>query len=533
MASPDQIFDAQTRVNPDDQPGATTVRRAPRTPEESAWATACMQDCLQGYYQFIDAWPNSQFNDEAYRRICALNAQQSSAGPMPQPDGNAGHTPQPVPEPTHIDYGPLADIYDDVDALRSFVAANPDGRYARMARKRINSLRSEQRNTGIEFLRRRINAIQADSNIIDKPAQVSKEIREMLDDRRLDINDLLNAVAVDHNFLHSRTVSDLINEGYVELDTLVNAGIDRRFIWAIADGTVTKQFPEVRPIDRINKVSTEVYFWGIPSSGKSCALGAIMSVANSGTVAQVMDMDNDCQGYGYMTRLAGLFRTDGSVGTLPGSTSIYTTYEMGFDLYDAKGKAHPITCVDLAGELVRCMYKNDAGEDLTNDEVQALDTVTKLLCDNRSRNRKMHFFVLEYGGEERVYEGLRQADYLNGALQYIRRTNIFRKDTDAIFIIVTKVDKTGKVGKALVEELRAYIDENYRGFYNGLQRICEENEINGGVIERIPFSLGDVCFQNYCLFNPRPAAKVVEIMLNRTGGFNVGKKGLFQRIFRG
>lgn len=537
MASPNMIFDDDAAPVRDCEP--TQVRRTPRTPEEAAWAAAEMQNCAEGYTQFIVKWPDSQYANLARIRLSKMNG----SAPLPMADitepgqeADRIHYTEESEQPTMSateDWGPLEPIKDDIEALRAFVNRDPGSPLARMARKRINQLRTEQRNTGIEYLRRRINAIQADPNVIDKPAQAGVEIRRMLDDGRLNINDLLNAVAVDHNFMHSRTMRELIDEGYVELDTLINAGIDRRFVWAIADNTSNVSFPAAADIDRINKVSTEVYFWGIPSSGKSCALGAIMSVAASGTVAKVMDMDNDCQGYGYMTRLAGLFRTDGTVGTLPGSTSIYTTYEMGFDLFDHKNRVHPITCVDLAGELVRCMYKNDAGEDLTNDEVAALDTVTRLLCDNRSRNRKMHFFVLEYGGEERVYEGLRQADYLNGALQYIRRTNIFSKDTDAIFIIITKVDKTGKVGAALVEELKAYIDANYRGFYNGLQRICEENEINGGVIERIPFSLGDVCFQNYCLFNPKPAAKVVEIMLNRSGCFKTGKIGKLGRIFRG
>lgn len=533
MSDPTELFGEHT--------GAT----GPSSAEIAAWNDACGRDSAAAYAAFIDRYPASPYASEAYYRIQSLNADYVN-GNAPAPAakcpptvitgrGTTAFEPtaeQPA-EPQAEDLGPLTEIYDDVDALRAFVANNPEGEWARRARRRINELRLEQRNVGIGYLRSRINAIQGDTLVIDKPAQVYKEITAMLDNRRLALEDLLNAIATDHNFLHAWTVSQLVRNGYIELDTLTNLGIDRRFVWALSDDKRTEDIRAGRDIDRINKVSTEVYFWGIPSSGKSCALGAIMSMAASGTIARVMEKDNDCQGYGYMTRLAGLFRTDGTVGTLPPSTPVTATYEMAFDLYDDRGRVHPITCIDLAGELVRCMYKNDAGEALSEDEVKALDTVTRILSDNRSRNRKMHFFVLEYGGEERVYEGLRQADYLNGALQYIRRTNIFRKDTDAIFIIVTKVDKTGMVGAQLVQELRNYIDTNYRGFYNGLQQICRENEINGGVIERIPFTLGEVCFQSYCLFNPRPASKIVEIILNRAGGFRTGKKGFFERLFKG
>ena len=34
-----------------------------------------------------------------------------------------------------------------------------------------------------------------------------------------------------------------------------------------------------------------------------------------------------------------------------------------------------------------------------------LDTLTKVLIDNRSTSRKMHIFVIEYGAEDRLYEG--------------------------------------------------------------------------------------------------------------------------------
>jgi hypothetical protein len=98
--------------------------------------------------------------------------------------------------------------------------------------------------------------------------------------------------------------------------------------------------------------------------------------------------------------------------------------------------------------------------------------------------------------------------------------------------MLTKVDKTGVKGQALVDVLTQYIEDNYKGFYQGLEKICRDCEINGGKVERIPFSLGQVCFQDYCLFNEAPAANVVKKLLTRSKGFKNGKlqKGL--NIFR-
>ena len=94
---------------------------------------------------------------------------------------------------------------------------------------------------------------------------------------------------------------------------------------------VHKVFLHQKKLDKIHKQSTEIYFWGIPSSGKSCALGAILSVAASGKVAHSMDADTESQGYGYMTKLINLFQ-NGEIGTLMEGTSVDSFYEMGFDL---------------------------------------------------------------------------------------------------------------------------------------------------------------------------------------------------------
>lgn len=100
-------------------------------------------------------------------------------------------------------------------------------------------------------------------------------------------------------------------------------------------------YTEMRDLDEIHKQSTEVYFWGIPSSGKSCALGAILSVAANGRIARSMDPDTESQGYGYMNYLINLFH-DGRIGTLMGGTPIEAFYEMGFDLVDQEGKFIPL-----------------------------------------------------------------------------------------------------------------------------------------------------------------------------------------------
>ena len=413
---------------------------------------------------------------------------------------------------------------NSIQALRSFCEENPDDIHCVEAKKLINKLRREEFiGFDIDALSKRIKNIQADKAVINKDDEIYKTIVGYLDRGKIKHSDLLEMLKADNNILRASVVNLLLDNGYLDYDDFETIGINRSFIRHLVNGEPTQGFGIPRKLDKINKLSTEIYFWGIPSSGKSCALGAILSVAGSGRVAKSMRKDDDCQGYGYMTRLAALFKSDSKVGTLPPGNAIKSTYEMGFDLEDEDGAVHPLTCVDLAGELVKGMFKSDAKEEMDDDEIEALDTLTRILIDNRTKNRKIHFFVLEYGGDDRKYDGLSQKVYLDAALRYIERTGIFKDDTDAIYLMITKVDKAKAAKGQLSTVLREYISEYYGGFYNGLVKICKDCEINSGNVEIVPFSLGQVCFQDYCLFDEKPAGNVVRKLLERSRGFKNGK----------
>lgn len=476
--------------------------------EQDEWLKAKKENTKDALTSFLRSYPDSTHAEEARNAIRAITLEEKNKAQQ--------------------------SIWDKVDkndkqSLRDFVSKYPEDSHVLEARKLINKLQEEALlGFGAKALINRINTIRTDKTVLNPDVTIANEIKGKLDKKKISLDELLNIVKQDNNFLRASVLKELINEGYLQYIDLTKIGIDERFVKQLAKGTPVASFKLSSPLEKINKVSTEVYFWGIPSSGKSCALGAILSVANNGKIARSMAKDNDCQGYGYMTRLASLFKSDEKVGILPEGTSIFSTYEMGFDLEDENGALHPITCIDLAGELVRCMYKSDAKEEMSNDEVNALNTLKNILIANRTVNRKIHFFVLEYGGENRTYEGLSQTQYLDGALQYIRRTKIFEKETDAIYLMLTKVDKVGKKGDELVKILTKYIEDNYLGFYQGLESICKQYEINGGKVERIPFSLGQVCFQDFCLFEEAPAANVVKKLLMRCKGFKNGKfqKGL-------
>lgn len=484
--------------------------------DDDEWASAQAAHTIEAVQHYLDTFAEGKFRPQARALKAQIEREQADASAQKSAESAW-----------------KALDKNDIDALNDFVTNNPDSVHAAEATQRINdllldSIMDYDIDTLIDKIKQILN--EAGTSASYKNDNIANEIKSYIKKRYATKAQFLDKLREDCNLLNASAVKHLIDEHIITIADLSGIGIGKQFIKAMLTGLQTDSYTYTRSLDRIHKQSTEVYFWGIPSSGKSCALGAILSVAGSGKVAKVMDADTASQGYGYMTYLTSHFPQNGEVGTLLGGTPIDAFYEMGFDLTDESNRTHPITCIDMAGELMRCMYKSNANMPLSDTDLNMLDTMTKVLIDNRSTNRKIHFFVIEYGGEERIFDGYHQDVYLNGALSYIKDTGIFKKETDAIFIMVTKVDKMKHVTRDAITQ---YVKDNYEGFYNGLNKICEDNEINGKKVEIVAFSLGKVCFQSYCKFDTKPAENVVDIMLKHSASNHGGKLGIIGKIFRG
>lgn len=362
-------------------------------------------------------------------------------------------------------------------------------------------------------------------NKANSAEDVSKIIQVLLENKTITIGMLLELIRQDHNLLSSAACNDIISRGILNRNDLSKCGIDNGFINKMLTNARSLNFEPARPLQTIAEPCTEVYFWGIPFSGKTCALGAILSAAKNGLAARSMIPDNSCQGFGYMNRLSTIF-SPGRICRLPGGTPVTSTYEMRFDLEDQEHKIHHVACIDLAGELFTCMFMKDAGEQMREDQKQALETLHNILLENRSNNRKIHFFVIEYGAEKRIYNGLPQAEYLNSAAAHLNSIGLFDSNTDAIYVLISKVDNASYEG-SLEEHLLKYMTKNYLGFYNNLLLICKEHGINKGRVKIVPFSIGNVCFKDYCQFDATSATKMVDLLV-RYSCFE--KQGFWQKI---
>lgn len=416
------------------------------------------------------------------------------------------------------------------NSLKSYLLSYPQGKHTREARLALKELtRSRNLPRGAEWLLTRLKSgsdraeVQADTIIdaLEKSQITNKELTEMFQ--------------VDPNFLPLETVKILYDEGHLASYELEEAGIKKEFIDVIEGNDyktvrVKVDLSNIKPPTRINFTCQEIYFWGIPSSGKTCALGAILSSANSGKTARSIEKIQGCGGYDYMRILSEIFKPE-AVSYLPPRTDAEFVADMSFLLQDNKEKLHAITLIDLAGEMVEAMYKVNSGReyDLTPEQSQGYQTMKNLLLDNSSKNSKIHFFVLEYGAHERLHKGINQDALLNGALTHLKNLGILKK-TDAVFLIVTKADKAFNEPGDFGQVISNYVRDHYSSFYENLR--LNTKSINGGRIDIYPFSLGNVCFQDLCIFDDEAADQIVQLFLNRTPGQSIDRIGKISNMLR-
>lgn len=438
----------------------------------------------------------------------------------------------PIPSPLQP-----ADPWDaidktSIDSLNMFLDLNPAHPMAREARKLISQLnRTANVPKGPEWLKKELATI-----VSKNPEVIAGYVIEAYENQRISTEDLRNILKNDANFLSREVIEILIEEGIISTEDLNKAGIDKDFIDIICGVSIdynntTVNTQNMYNPSRINQVCQEIYFWGMPSSGKTCALGAILSAAGTGHVAKTIEKNSHCNGYDYMRQLSEIFQP-GKISVLPTGTSASFVSDMSFWLLDMENKIHSITMIDLAGELLHAMYLVDQKreKELSPDQIKGYQCMKNLLVDSTSSNSKIHFFVLEYGGHERKEKGIRQVDMLDGALSHIKNLGILR-NTDAVFILMTKADKAYEEPGDVNDVLQKYVKTHYQAFYNNLR--LNTQHINGGKVEMIPFSIGEVCFQDLCRFDADTANDVVKLFLERTVGEKTGKMGIFTKTLRG
>lgn len=356
-------------------------------------------------------------------------------------------------------------VINDSYAYRQYLTQHPNGKHAQEARSRMQAYAG--RDKFLSDLRRDHNAYKA----IDIQGNVKNGVATWNDVAFILGDDAANAV---RNF------------------------------------KMPSPLPKSPAPEKLQGDTTEVYFWGTPSSGKTCALGAIISSANrNGILEKVLIQGGG--GYDYMTRLSNIFKNN-SICTFPEGTDTDNIQEMMMKLRDNNNKKHKMTLIDLAGEVFRSVYFKTNGLFLEEDKERMLATVMNYLRD--TRNNKIHFFVVEYGAHDREWENIKMVDYLEFMSAYLKDQSIFRKSTVGVYVLVTKCDIIDCAPEERPERAAQYVKEELSSFWGNLKDACAEAGVNDLTI--LSFSVGDVFAQNLCKFDGTDTDKVINKLLTKT-----------------
>ena len=493
------------------------VKNALKTAETSMWNAAVSTNTAESFAKYMRNFPDGQFKAEADAKMRQLEADTWEKTMANLSEASLRSYGANFPDGAHI--GECRSMLDDlpwlkakekntIQAYNDYMAEYP-GQHDREAEEAVNNLNDERdwNNaciTGETFAYRDYVTQHPTGHFVEE-AQ-----RRIIANAGRD--ELLTALRDTPNLFRADEIQDKVYNNVASWDDVANV-LGEEKANAIRDFIAPSPLPEGSPPDMLVDDSTEIYFWGTPSSGKTCALGSIVSsIQNKGIFEPL-----DCTGRHYMNILANIFSNSG-VCVFPDSTGVENVQEMIMNIRDEHNKPHKVTLVDLAGELFRSVYFYRQNLFISEDRMNTLKTVLRYLKDQR--NNKIHFFVVEYGAEDKRWDGLKMVNYLDEMISFLKKEKVFRKSTVGVYILVTKCDTIRCEKEDRARLAYEYVESHLPSFWNTLQVTCAQAGVKD--VKVLSFSVGDVFAQNLCKFDGSDTDKIIRRIMDKTkprGGF--------------
>lgn len=346
-----------------------------------------------------------------------------------------------------------------------------------------------------------------------KKALAMEEENNAAQQKRIDTEKIIHEIERD---LNKYTVGEIKEKLSPEdLNQLCNRlGLDLNLIDKYKDPVLEfNDIPE--KAKDIPREYTDVFFWGIPSSGKTCALSAILSTIKKNYTMEPPDLATKF-GSVYRTNLVNIFRND--YGYLPNATAVDRTQYMPFLFYKrGEKKKRKISFFELSGEVFKNfnVVVNNADTKISEEgeaEINKTFSLIELLL--KSTNKKIHYFFIDYKKEkeDNLDNNFTQEDYLGAAATYFKdRKNIFKNNTDAVYVVITKSDEIdGCDRQQQMENAESFLKDKFGNFLEILKRQCDTYSIDFNIKL---FSIGDVYFKRICRINRSFSTEIIEDLL--------------------
>lgn len=319
----------------------------------------------------------------------------------------------------------------------------------------------------------------------------------------------------------------------VKYETLVNEGVIPPAITERDLVTPEFELPQINNFDAFPIDRTDIYFLGVPRSGKSSVLaGLFNAMTTNGNWRYIPNVDSNGRD-GSMAYFNGLVRSVASKKP-PFPTAHDTINYINIDVpYAAgtKGTAH-LNFVEISGEC----FKNLADSLGDSREVWKQLGASRVLANN---NRKVLFFLLDYNiilGNQDGITLFDQQEALRNALTIFsydgqgkdHRQGCTMSKVESVGVILTKADLMGtKDPQERLNIAIKYLQDNFQSFMAMLSDACRDFGINKKDNYQpyiFTFSLGDFYPGNTMIFNNKDAidlARSIEHLVPTTGKWNL------------
>lgn len=491
--------------------------------EQSAWNDAAQMNTVEGYDKYLSSFPKGAHASEAHESLTSLEDSYWQQIEQNISDHSLTNYKRIFPNGKYIAQcdALLSDMpwfetkkRNTIEAYRTY-AANYPSKHIDEIKQAIIAIEDENDwNHATQ-----INTTSAYKQYLEKHphgshANTAKERIANRSQKEI----VLDAIRKNKNSYKANDLKNKVENGVITWDDLQEIFSDEQ-VQAIQEWTESQELQRCTPPEELRKDSTEIYFWGTKGTGKTCAMGAVLSTAkkNAKMVAR------NCHHRAYLDQLSNLFGSTRTICNLPESTSKDSIAEMNLQLIDSKYKRHNVTFIDLAGEVVTGIYKYQNNMPLLDSEQATIKRVLSYL--QNPHNNKIHFFILEYGSAgkpvvelEEECSGICQSDVLTSIAEFLDIKGGLHKSTVGVYGLVTKSDKIDSDYNSSPDQrpelAHEYVEKDLAAFWEAIKIACKKAKVKD--LKTISFSIGNVFAQNLCVSDGADSMKIVGRLLQKT-----------------
>lgn len=269
--------------------------------------------------------------------------------------------------------------------------------------------------------------------------------------------------------------------------------------------------------------NTDIYFFGVSGSGKTCVLAGLMSL--TGQLGFRFDPKGPGGGGNYAMELRNYARTS----MLPPATDQSYIQVIDGQINDENGNLHKISFIEMSGEKTAEFAAIDNPTSLED-----LGTGASGLLSND--NNKVLFFVIDPTNEKNVQMGrdssqwVMQSDVLGCVSSLLAKNPALMKKVVAVHVILTKSDTLGDfVDQNVIQD--KLNEQGYQAVLADIKSLCEQYDINkqtGFHVGLYPFHVGKFMPGDVYTFDETDSLKILRVIQKNT--VVVRKKGFFDSL---